>query len=65
MMVHAGHNASTAAEAVGYESASQFGREFKRLFGASPAEETASIRARLSAGIEEARDQWVPDLVGG
>ena len=65
MMVHAGHNASTAAGAVGYESASQFGREFKRMFGASPAEETASIRSRLAAGIEEARDQWVPELVGG
>lgn len=49
-MVHAGHNAGTAAAAVGYESASQFGREFKRMFGASPVEETAAIRARLAAG---------------
>lgn len=65
MMVHAGHNASTAATAVGYESASQFGREFKRMFGASPIEETAAIRARLAAGVVEARDRWVPDAVSG
>lgn len=39
LMVQAEHNASTAAAAVGYESASQFGREFKRFFGASPGEE--------------------------
>ncbi|CAG0960513.1 RCS-specific HTH-type transcriptional activator RclR [Phycisphaerales bacterium] len=63
MMVHAGHNAGTAAAAVGYESPSQFGREFKRMFGESPAEETAAIRARLAAGIVEARDRWVPDAV--
>ena len=60
MMVHAGHNAGTAATAVGYESPSQFGREFKRMFGASPVEETAAIRARLASGIIEARDRWVP-----
>lgn len=39
LMVQADHSASTAAAAVGYESASQFGREFKRFFGASPGEE--------------------------
>lgn len=50
LMVQAEQNASTAAAAVGYESASQFGREFKRLFGASPAEEAASIRDRVAAG---------------
>lgn len=62
---HAGHNASTAAGAVGYESGSQFGPEFKRICGASPTEETASIRSGLAAGIEEARGQWVSELVGG
>ncbi len=49
LMVQDGLNASTAAEQVGYESASQFSREFKRLFGASPADECAKMRemARL------------------
>ena len=64
LMVHAGHNASTAAAAVGYESASQFGREFKRLFGASPTEETAKIRARLAAGRAEPGDRWTPESRG-
>ena len=36
LMVQADQSASMAAAAVGYESASQFGREFKRFFGASP-----------------------------
>lgn len=50
LMAHDGHNASTAARAVGYESASQFSREFKRLFGATPAEEAGQARARLVVG---------------
>jgi AraC-like DNA-binding protein len=41
LMVNEGINASGAAVKVGYESASQFGREFKRLFGKSPAMEAA------------------------
>lgn len=55
LMVNAGHNASTAAVAVGYESASQFGREFKRFFGRPPVEEAAEIRARLAVGAEDLR----------
>lgn len=47
MMVQDGLNASTAAHVVGYESASQFSREFKRLFGASPAEEAARLREAM------------------
>ncbi|WP_165223097.1 AraC family transcriptional regulator [Aquisphaera insulae] len=50
LMAHDGHNASTAARAVGYESASQFSREFKRLFGATPLEDAGQTRARLVAG---------------
>jgi AraC-like DNA-binding protein len=60
LMVNEGHNASTAAVAVGYESASQFGREFKRFFGGSPAEEAAKLRARLTASKGETLDRWVP-----
>ena len=33
-----------AAKQVGYESASQFSREFKRLFGKSPLLELAHVR---------------------
>jgi|HubBroStandDraft_1064217.scaffolds.fasta_scaffold47464_2 AraC-like DNA-binding protein len=44
LMVNEGINASGAAQKVGYESASQFSREFKRLFGNSPASEAAELR---------------------
>jgi AraC-like DNA-binding protein len=50
LMAHDGYNASTAARAVGYESQSQFSREFKRLFGMTPLEEAEQTRARLVAG---------------
>jgi AraC-like DNA-binding protein len=50
LMAHDGHNANTAARAVGYESPSQFSREFKRLFGLTPGEEAEQARARLVAG---------------
>jgi AraC-like DNA-binding protein len=47
LMVHDGVNAGTAAHQVGYESVSQFSREFKRLFGATPSEEAGNLRASL------------------
>jgi AraC-like DNA-binding protein len=50
LMAHDGYNAGTAARAVGYESPSQFSREFKRLFGVTPIEEAEQTRARLVAG---------------
>jgi AraC-like DNA-binding protein len=50
LMAHDGYNASTAARAVGYESPSQFSREFKRLFGVTPVEEAEQTRSRLVAG---------------
>jgi AraC-like DNA-binding protein len=51
LMVHEGLRAGMAAERVGYESSSQFSREFKRLFGASPLEETERVRRIL--GVAE------------
>jgi AraC-like DNA-binding protein len=48
LMITDGMNASTAANEVGYESASQFSREFKRMFGTSPAEEASRMKARLA-----------------
>ena len=50
LMAHDGYNAGTAARAVGYESPSQFSREFKRLFGVTPVEEASQTRTRLVAG---------------
>ena len=44
LMLHDGYNASTAAKAVGYESASQFSREFKRQFGRTPREDVERLR---------------------
>lgn len=44
MIVHDGMKASAAAMRVGYESASQFSREFKRYFGVTPGEDAARIR---------------------
>ncbi|MBV8627089.1 MAG: AraC family transcriptional regulator [Paraburkholderia sp.] len=44
MMVQDGLSAGAAAARVGYESASQFSREFKRMFGSSPVEEVKRVR---------------------
>ena len=44
MMIHDGMKASAAAIRVGYESPSQFSREFKRYFGVTPGEDAARIR---------------------
>lgn len=41
-------DASTAAFRVGYESASQFSREYSRLFGKSPVKDISSLRARYT-----------------
>jgi AraC-like DNA-binding protein len=51
LMVHEGLRAGLAAERVGYESSSQFSREFKRLFGSTPIEETDRVRRML--GVAE------------
>ena len=48
LMVRNGMTAATACNEVGYESASQFSREFKRLFGLSPAEEAKRMKANFS-----------------
>ena len=47
LMVNEGLNASGAAVKVGYESASQFSREFKRLLGNGPATVAAELRRSL------------------
>ena len=47
------HRASDVAFAVGYESASQFSREYSRQFGASPARDVREIRRAMgvSGGV--------------
>ena len=47
LMVQEGLRASLAAQQVGYDSPSQFSREFKRMFGAPPADEAQKIRANF------------------
>jgi AraC-like DNA-binding protein len=47
LMTTEGLNVSTAANRVGYESASQFSREFKRFFGKTPLNEALKMRSWL------------------
>ena len=44
LMVRQQMTAAAASLAVGYESPSQFSREFRRLFGLSPGEEARRLR---------------------
>lgn len=48
LMVRQGMTAAAAGHVVGYESPSQFNREFKRLFGLPPAEETRRMRENFA-----------------
>jgi AraC-like DNA-binding protein len=48
LMVRQGLSAETASHAVGYTSPSQFSREFKRLFGSTPAAETRRMRENFA-----------------
>jgi AraC-like DNA-binding protein len=47
LMVQEGIGAGMASDRVGYESTSQFSREFKRFFGATPLDEAARVRSML------------------
>jgi AraC-like DNA-binding protein len=46
LMIQDGLNANLAAIRVGYESSSQFSREYKRLFGVTPAKDARILRGR-------------------
>lgn len=54
LMIQESAGAAAAAERVGYESASQFSREFKRFFGTSPVQETERLRALFGMSGEDA-----------
>jgi AraC-like DNA-binding protein len=47
LMVNQGETAGAASRLVGYESASQFSREFKRFFGDTPAAVAEQMRRSL------------------
>lgn len=46
-MLNENLNVSRAAFKVGYESPSQFGREYSRFFGVAPKRDIAALRTRL------------------
>ncbi|MGP3590085.1 AraC family transcriptional regulator [Vagococcus sp. WN89Y] len=48
LMIRDNQTAAGAAFSVGYESPSQFNREFRRLFGRSPGEEAREMKAAFS-----------------
>lgn len=47
LMLGEGLDAAEAAYRVGYESPSQFGREYRRLFGAPPRQDVAALKVEL------------------
>ncbi|WP_437787694.1 AraC family transcriptional regulator [Sorangium sp. So ce1097] len=55
LMVHEGVSATTAAFEVGYESASQFSREYARLFGAPPKRDALRARSAPLPGTSARR----------
>jgi AraC-like DNA-binding protein len=56
LMAHDGYTAGGASAHVGYESSSQFGREFKRLFGVSPIQDATELRQRLSVNSRKQKN---------
>jgi AraC-like DNA-binding protein len=53
LMVREGMTAAAACHAVGFESASQFNREFKRLFGLTPAREVRRMRQSFALPLPQ------------
>ncbi|MDN0085234.1 AraC family transcriptional regulator [Crenobacter sp. SG2305] len=51
LMLSDGLDAATTAFRVGYESASQFGREYHRMFGAPPARDIMGLRQAMVADV--------------
>ena len=51
LMLVGGATSGTAGFAVGYESPSQFSREYRRLFGAPPRQDIERLHTAPPAGI--------------
>lgn len=61
LMIRSGLSAVDASARVGYESPSQFSREFKRLFGQPPMEEARRMRNILRVKAESVWQDFLPD----
>ena len=59
LMILEGVTAAYASTQVGYESPSQFSREFKRLFGRTPSEEATAMRQSLAVSPSEPTSRYV------
>ncbi|SOE99507.1 transcriptional regulator, AraC family [Burkholderia sp. OK233] len=58
LMIRDGLTAAAASARVGYESPSQFSREFKRFFGRSPADEARDMRASFALSPAATIDEF-------
>lgn len=52
LMLADNERADAAAQAVGYESVTQFNREYKRKFGLPPHQDIRAIRAKISGNLD-------------
>jgi len=59
LMLRNGKTAAAASLDVGYESASQFSREFKRLFARTPGDEVARLKAGFAMPQPPGKPVWV------
>ena len=59
LMLREGMTAGAASARVGYESPSQFSREFKRLFGRPPVDEVGRMRKNFSLPAQDEDAQFV------
>jgi len=59
LMVRQGMTAEAAGYAVGYASASQFNREFKRIFGLPPVAEVRRMRKNFAIPLAQAASEYV------
>jgi AraC-like DNA-binding protein len=59
LMLRRGLSASAASLDVGYRSASQFSREFKRFFGRAPADEVSRLRSSFAMPPSPMTPTWV------